>query len=26
MPAFKSTLNPDELADVVAYLLSLKGR
>jgi len=26
MPAFTSTLNPDELADVVAYLLSLKGR
>ena len=26
MPAFKGTLGPDELADVVAYLLSLKGR
>ena len=26
MPSFKDTLAPDELADVVAYLLSLKGR
>ena len=26
MPSFRSTLTPDELADVVAYLLSLKGR
>jgi putative heme-binding domain-containing protein len=26
MPPFKDTLSPDELADVVAYLLSLKGR
>ncbi|HJZ70466.1 MAG TPA: c-type cytochrome [Vicinamibacterales bacterium] len=26
MPSFKSTFSPDELSDVVAYLLSLKGR
>jgi cytochrome c oxidase cbb3-type subunit 3 len=26
MPSYKDTLTPDELADVVAYLLSLKGR
>ena len=26
MPSFRDKLNPDELADVVAYLLSLKGR
>lgn len=26
MPSFKATLTPDELDDVVAYLLSLKGR
>jgi cytochrome c oxidase cbb3-type subunit III len=26
MPSFKTTFAPDELADVVAYLLSLKGR
>ena len=26
MPSFKNTLTADELADVVAYLLSLKGR
>jgi len=26
MPSFKERLNPDEIADVVAYLLSLKGR
>ncbi|HEV3140223.1 MAG TPA: hypothetical protein VGY57_06895, partial [Vicinamibacterales bacterium] len=26
MPSFKSTLTSDELADVMAYLLSLKGR
>lgn len=26
MPSFKDRLNPDETADVVAYLLSLKGR
>jgi quinoprotein glucose dehydrogenase len=26
MPSFKITLTPDELDDVVAYLLSLKGR
>ena len=26
MPSFKETLKPDELADVLAYLLSLKGR
>ena len=26
MPSFKTTLTPDELNDVVAYLLSLKGR
>jgi putative heme-binding domain-containing protein len=26
MPSFKSTLSADELADVMAYLLSLKGR
>jgi putative heme-binding domain-containing protein len=25
MPSFKDTLSPDELGDVVAYLLSLKG-
>ena len=26
MPSYKDRLSPDELADVVAYLLSLKGR
>ena len=26
MPSFRDKFNPDELADVVAYLLSLKGR
>jgi len=26
MPSYKNTFTPDELADVVAYLLSLKGR
>ena len=26
MPSFKSTLSTDEIADVMAYLLSLKGR
>ena len=26
MPSFKDTLDPGEIADVVAYLLSLKGR
>jgi len=26
MPSYKSTFAPDELSDVVAYLLSLKGR
>jgi mono/diheme cytochrome c family protein len=26
MPSYKDRLDPDELADVVAYLLSLKGR
>ena len=26
MPSFKDRLNPDEIADLVAYLLSLKGR
>jgi len=26
MPSFRNTLKPDELADVLAYLLSLKGR
>jgi putative heme-binding domain-containing protein len=26
MPSYQSTFTPDELADVVAYLLSLKGR
>jgi putative heme-binding domain-containing protein len=26
MPSFRDKLDPDELADVVAYLLSLKGR
>jgi putative heme-binding domain-containing protein len=26
MPSYRSTLSTDELADVVAYLLSLKGR
>ncbi len=26
MPSFKSTLSADELADVMTYLLSLKGR
>jgi hypothetical protein len=26
MPSYKDKLTPDELADVVAYLLSLKGR
>jgi len=26
MPSFKSTFNPQELADVVSYLVSLKGR
>jgi putative heme-binding domain-containing protein len=26
MPSYKGTFSPDELADVVAYLLSLKGR
>jgi len=26
MPSFRSTLTPEELADMVAYLLSLKGR
>jgi cytochrome c oxidase cbb3-type subunit 3 len=26
MPSYKDTFTPDELADVVAYLLSLKGR
>jgi hypothetical protein len=26
MPSFKSTLTADELADVMAYLLTLKGR
>ena len=26
MPSFASTFSPDELSDVVAYLLSLKGR
>jgi mono/diheme cytochrome c family protein len=25
MPAYKDRLSPDEIADVVAYLLSLKG-
>jgi mono/diheme cytochrome c family protein len=26
MPSFKNTLNPDEMADVIGYLLSLKGQ
>ena len=26
MPSYRNTLNADELADVVAYLLTLKGR
>ena len=26
MPSFKTTLTGDEIADVMAYLLSLKGR
>jgi hypothetical protein len=26
MPSFKSTFNAQELADVVSYLVSLKGR
>ena len=26
MPLYKSTFNPQELADVVSYLVSLKGR
>ena len=26
MPSYRDRLNPDEIADVVAYLLSLKGR
>jgi mono/diheme cytochrome c family protein len=26
MPSFKSTFNTQELADVVSYLVSLKGR
>jgi hypothetical protein len=26
MPSYKSTLSGDELADVLAYLLSLKGQ
>jgi len=26
MPSFKSTLSDDERADVLAYLLSLKGQ
>jgi hypothetical protein len=26
MPSYQSTFTPDELADIVAYLLSLKGR
>ncbi len=26
MPSYRNTLSPDEIADVVAYLLSLKGR
>ena len=26
MPSYRNTLGPDELADLVAYLLSLKGR
>jgi mono/diheme cytochrome c family protein len=26
MPSFRETLKPDELSDVLAYLLSLKGR
>jgi mono/diheme cytochrome c family protein len=25
MPSFKDKLSPDEISDVVAYLLSLKG-
>jgi len=25
MPSFKEPLNPNEVADMVAYLLSLKG-
>src|SRR5207302_3414708 len=26
MPSFRNTFSPDELSDLVAYLLSLKGR
>ena len=26
MPSYQNKLTPDEIADVVAYLLSLKGR